>query len=400
MKFCQIYDDDYPWDVRIEKVGRALVEAGHQVCLATRNRKRAPLQEQVDTMDVWRMPPLPLLPAKLDVKLMFPAFFSPRWIAHIGRVAASNDVDALIVRDLPLAPTAIMIGQVLRRPVVLDMAENYPAALRAIHEHKTPTVGDHLARNPLLAQFVEDACLPWLDHTLVVCEENRQRLLDKGASPDKVTVIGNTPNLDTFVLKEDVVHEARRRFEGAFVLVYVGAIDPFRGLDTIIEALPTIGQAIPNIRLAILGQGQGQGQVEAHARRLGVLEMVDFIGFRPLADLPAFISSGDVGVIPHHRNDHIDTTLPNKLFDYMALGRPVLSTDARPLRRIIESEGSGLVYRSGDAADFAAKVVVLHDGGRRAEMGSKGRASVERRYNWGRDAQLLVDACEALQGGH
>ncbi len=394
MRICKIYDDDYPWDVRVEKVGRALVEGGHQVALATRNRRRAQRHEYVDTMDVWRMPLIPVLPEKIDVQLMFPAFFSPRWISHVDDVVRRNRCDALLVRDLPLALTAIGVARARGGlPVVLDMAENYPAALRAIHEHKTPTIGDHLARNPHIAQLIEDLALPLLSHTLVVCDENRERLINKGVPPDRVTVVGNTPDLRVFQVDEDIAAEAHERFSGDFVLVYIGAIDPFRGLDTIIDALAIVRDRleVPNLRLAILGRGDGRPAVEEHARRVGVDGIVDFIGFRPLTDLPGFIREADLCVIPHHRNDHIDTTLPNKLFDAMALGRPVLATDALPLRRIIEGEECGLVYKSGDPRSAAEAILALGDEAKRTAMGERGKAAALSRYNWERDSAILVD---------
>ena len=396
MRICKIYDDDYPWDVRVEKIGRSLVEGGHQVFLAARNRKRQEVYDYVDTMDVWRMPPIRRLPGAIDRQLMFPAFFSPRWISHIKQVATRNRCDVLMVRDLPLALSAVAVGKSLRKPVVLDMAENYPAALRAIHTHKKPTIVDHLARNPVFAQLVEDSSLPLLDHILVVCDENRERLIRRGVSPHKVTVVGNTPNLELF-RGDPPPQEIIDRFDGDFVLVYVGSVDPFRGLDTIVEALPAIRKKIPNVRLAILGKGGGVPEVEALARQHGVADHVDMVGFRPLAELPGYIARGDVCIIPHHRNEHIDTTLPNKLFDYMALGRPVLATDAVPLERIIEEVGSGLVYRSGDAASVAEKVLLLADEETRRKMGQAGVDAVREKYNWAVDTKILLEVFDELE---
>ncbi len=396
MRICKVYDDDYPWDVRVEKVGRSLVEAGHQVFLAARNRSRQEVYDYVDTMDVWRMPLITRLPAKIDTQLMFPAFFSPRWIGHIAQVTKRNRCDAIMVRDLPLALSGIAVGKALKKPVVLDMAENYPAALRAIHTHKKPSIGDHVARNPVFAQLVEDTSLPLLDHILVVCDENRDRLIRRGVPPQRVTVVGNTPDLELF-RGDPPPDSVMERFGDDFVLVYVGAVDPFRGLDTIDEALPSIREKIPNVRLAILGKGQGVREVEELAEQHGVAEHVDMVGFRPLAELPGFIARGDVCVIPHHRNEHIDTTLPNKLFDYMALGRPVLATDAVPLQRIIEEVGSGLVYRSGESASVAEQVIALSDEEARSKMGEAGRKAVREKYNWTNDAKVLAEVFDGVE---
>lgn len=396
MRICKVYDDDYPWDVRVEKIGRSLVQSGHQVFLASRNRKRETVYDFIDTMDVWRMPPIPFFPSQLDAQLMFPAFFSPRWIAHIGRVVRNQMCDIIMIRDLPLALTGIAIGRAFGIPVILDMAENYPAALQAIHTHKDPTLADHFVRNPKLAQLVEEISLRYLSHIFVVCEENRDRLISRGVSSDKVSIVGNTPDLSRFRYSPPP-KTVKERFADDFVLIYVGAVDPFRGLDTIVQALPKIRKGVPRVKLAIIGKGAGVQEVEVLAQKHGVRDLVDFVGFRPLEELPGYIARGDICVIPHHRNEHIDTTLPNKLFDYMALGRPVLSTDAVPLKRIIEEVGSGLVYRSGDPDSFTEKVIQLEDEDLRKKMGRAGMEAVVEKYNWSRDESILLDVFERME---
>jgi hypothetical protein len=79
-------DDDYPWDVRAEKICRALTDAGHEVHIVARNREGRASVERLAEGVVHRMPPLPLAPRALDVATGFPAFFNPRWIALICSV--------------------------------------------------------------------------------------------------------------------------------------------------------------------------------------------------------------------------------------------------------------------------------------------------------------------------
>ncbi len=265
-----------------------------------------------------------------------------------------------------------------------------------MHAHRTPSLADHLVRNPNAAQLVEDTAMPMMSRVMVVCDENRERLIDRGYPADQVTVVGNTPDLALFG-EATPSPEAQELFGDDFLMIYVGAVDPFRGLDTVVEALPMIKKVIPSARLAILGKGLGMDQVKDLARDHGVADSVEMLGFRPLKELPGFISRGDCCLIPHHRNDHIDTTLPNKLFDYMALGRPVLTTDALPLQRIVEGEGAGSAYRSGDARSLADKVIDMKDADVRSEMGAKGRAAVRDRYNWGADAAILHDVFADLE---
>jgi glycosyltransferase involved in cell wall biosynthesis len=397
MRICKIYDDDYPWDVRVEKVGRALVDGGHTVFLCARNRKLVTTHEEVDKMQVRRMKPISFLPPKVDVGLMFPAFFSPRWAGLIGEVVWRDRCDAILVRDLPLALTGVAVGKALGKPVVLDMAENYPAALRAIHSHKTPTIADHIVRNPRFADLVEYLSIRGLDHVIVVCKENRDRLIDQGVPPEKVSVVRNTPDLEVFEDIE-VPESVAQRFGDDFVLMYVGAVDPFRGLDTVIQALPEIRRHIPKIKFAILGKGQGVEEVEALAQELGVADITDMVGFLPMEELGGYIGRADVCIVPHHVNEHINTTLPNKLYEYMASGRAVISTDAAPLERVIEETGCGVTYISGDPASLAQQILSLRQSKTCEDMGAAGRKAILEELNWGEDQKQLLHIFEQFEG--
>jgi glycosyltransferase involved in cell wall biosynthesis len=390
VRICKVYDGDYPWDIRVEKIGRALVEGGHQVFLAVRNQRHSPvLEETVHGMAVRRMAPLARLPERVDTRLMFPAFFSPRWLAHIAAVARRNRCEALLIRDLPLALAGIAVGKVLRIPVVVDLAENYPAALRSFQVNGGVTTFDRVARNPHLANIVEAATARTADHLLVVCEEMREKMIRRGVPLERVTLVGNTPDLRLFK-PSDPPPEVNARYRDRFVLLYVGEVALYRGLDTAVDALPALREQIPEVLLVVIGRGSAVDVLPERAAALGVGDHLDMVGFRPHEELPGYIARGDVCLIPHHRNEHIDSTLPNKLFDYMAMGRVIVATDARPLERVIAACDCGRIYRSGDAADLARVVAGLRHPGERARMGENGRRAVGDHYNWMYDTSSLL----------
>ena len=112
MRICKVWDAEYPWDVRVEKIARSLSEAGHTVHLVARNRDRRPTEEQLEECRVHRLAPLPpVLGAAANAASMFPAFFNPRWVGLILRTARRARADLILCRDLPLAPTAHWVAQ-------------------------------------------------------------------------------------------------------------------------------------------------------------------------------------------------------------------------------------------------------------------------------------------------
>ena len=102
--------------------------------------------------------------------------------------------------------------------------------------------------------------------------------------------------------------------------------------------------------------------------------------------------------MPHIADDHCNTTIPNKLFDYMAAGLAVVATDAGPLRRIVTGTGCGRIYRGDDPEDFVRAMIELRDAERRVEAGRAGQRAVDQRYNWDHDARRLVEAIQRVGG--
>lgn len=102
------------------------------------------------------------------------------------------------------------------------------------------------------------------------------------------------------------------------------------------------------------------------------------------------VASADVGVVPHHADEAWNTTIPNKLFDYMAAGLPVITSDARPAARIIKDTNAGIVFRSADTQSLAQAIIKLANPQLRMRMGEAGRNSIRTRYNWEVDAGRLL----------
>jgi glycosyltransferase involved in cell wall biosynthesis len=389
MRVCKIWDGEYPWDVRVEKVARSFTDAGHEVHLVARNRQRRPEHERRPEADVHRLKPWPMLGKRLDDATTFPAFFNPRWASAITRTARASRAQVLLVRDLPLAPTAIWAGRRLGIPVVLDMAENYPAMLRGRVALGVHHPADMLLRNARAAAAVERWVLERIDHTLVVVEESRDRLRALGVSGDRITVVSNTPSLSRL---EELAPKAHSH-SASLELIYLGLLEAPRGIGVMLEALARSRHGGVPARLTILGDGRERLVFEARARELGLDDFaVRFLGRVPYSDAIRILQTADVGVIPHVASDHWNTTIPNKLFDYMAGGLAVLTSDAKPTARVVREAEVGVVFRDTDARDCAAAIEKLANADFRTLCGANGRSAVAGHYNWERDAAMMLEA--------
>jgi glycosyltransferase involved in cell wall biosynthesis len=395
MRVCKIWDGDYPWDVRVEKVARSLTEAGHEVHLVARNRQRLAEKESLTEAEVYRLRPWPLLGKRIDDATMFPAFFNPRWLRAIRRTAQESRADVILVRDLPLAPSAIWIGRQLGIPVVLDMAENYPAMLRGRVELGVHGPADIFLRNASAASAVERWVLSRIDHVLVVVEESRERLRALGLDDERITVVSNTPSLSRL---EDVAvkgHNATPSLE----LIYLGLLEAPRGIDVMLDALSLCRERGVSARLTVVGDGRERPAFQLRAKELELDDSrVRFLGRLPYTEALRLVQRADVGVIPHVASEHWNTTIPNKLFDYMAAGLAVLASDAKPTARIVQQTGVGVVFKHKDATDCADAIQRLVDVDFRRRCGDNGRTSVATLYNWDLDSARMLAAMARVVG--
>ena len=94
--------------------------------------------------------------------------------------------------------------------------------------------------------------------------------------------------------------------------------------------------------------------------QLKINEFVDFLGWKNSSFFSSYIKNSDICISPLYRNQHHDTTYPNKIFQYMSFGKPVLVSNATAQREIIERANAGLVHKEKNENDFSKKVLELY----------------------------------------
>lgn len=382
MKILKIWQDDYPWDVRVEKISNALIDDGHEVHLLCSNKGGLKVRENYKGIEIHRM--RPFANDALNKICSMPAFFNPFWFFTVKKIVNQEGIDLVLVRDLPLVLSALPVARTCGIPIVFDMAENYPSMWKEHVDKRGLKSINHILKNPLLATLIEDYVIKKVDHLIVVVEESRDRLMIKGLSRDRISVVSNTPDLGIFS-----AHDLPEKGENGTVLLYVGYVNGGRGLDTAIKAVPLLKERIGDLRLVIAGGGEYLEELRRLARDLDVERYVDFLGWVDSRLVPSYIYGSDICIVPHDATDFVNSTIPNKLFDYMACRKPVIVSDAVPLRRIVNEADCGEVFVSRDPDDFAEKVICLQDSSVRMKKGMNGYMKVQSKYNWEYDSNIL-----------
>jgi glycosyltransferase involved in cell wall biosynthesis len=384
-----LLQSDFPPDVRLSREMDALMAAGLHMVLLCNNRSGRPAREEEGGLTVYRIPsPFRSIPS-VNKWATSPFILNPIWILRILQVLGRESIDAVHAVNLPLAPLGILIGQILRKPVVYDMFENYPEAIRSWRLKGLRS----LLRNPRAAEIIDSFCMRKADRVIVVVQEAADRLASKGIGREKVAVVENTVNLDLF-RSFKVNPGILRRFEGKTALIYTGQFSKERGLETAIEAMPLLRERVRNVRLVLVGSGPFKNALEIAVKLRKLNDIIEFTGWVDYALFPSYIRAASLCIIPQPSNPFIDTTMPNKMYEYMAMGKPVLASDAKPFRRLIDECRCGETFRSDSPEDFADQVVRMLRS--KIPYGSNGRRAVGTKYNWGVSSQELIRLYQTL----
>jgi glycosyltransferase involved in cell wall biosynthesis len=391
-----IFQDEYPWDIRVDKIVTSLSSNGAKVHVISRNRSGLSEREQVnDNLFIHRLPYIENVFCR-DL-LNIPAFFSPFWLRKIILVNRQKHCQLIIVRDLPLALTGILAGKVLSIPVLFDMAENYPAMIADTWKYRGPNISDYFLRNPFLLRLMERFVLPRFDGVMPVSVQSKDRICKMGVAEENVWVVGNTPRLPTRQEPSQNTFMDQIKDKPGLKLLYVGGLEESRGLEVVIDSLPAIREEFPDVLFIVVGEGSSKKSLVVMADRLGVTENVFFAGWMDNRSVPAIIQLSDVCVIPHYVSEHIDTTVPNKIFDYMLQKKPVLVTQSKSLCAIVEKWGCGLVYDDNDSQQLADRICELSRAPLiREKLGKAGYNAVVNKCNWAEDEKRLFSAVFAL----
>lgn len=396
MRVCKIWDSDYPWDVRVEKICDSLTGAGHEVHLVCKNTKGRKRYEFSNGIHIHRLPAFRFLGGLLG----FPFFLNPVWLINIFKVVKNNKIDLIIVRDLPMALAAIIIGKMNGVPVTLDMAECYPELIKAVWKFEPFKLANTLVRNPFLAETIEKLSLSAMDHIFVVVEESRKRLIQKGVLPSKITIVSNTPVMKRFTEASATFPGLLAGHQGKLILLYVGFLNFPRGVDTIVKAMSHIISVNNQVYLLLIGTGTAEKYLKDLVLNLNLEKYVGFGGWIENKYIPEYVASSDICIVPHYKCGHWNNTIPNKLFDYMATGKPVLVSDVPPMKRIVGETKCGLVYENTNSHDLASKLSSLQDPELRRQLGLNGMTAVRTQHNWDNDAARLLDSVDAFCSSH
>ena len=303
------------------------------------------------------------------------------WIIYF-KVALSAKESIIHFHD----PDLVLLGLILKilgRTVIYDVHEDVSSQI--LDKSWIPAI----FRKPIswLYNLFEKFFSSYFDTVIVVTEHIKKQFKEQDT-----TIIHNYPRLDGFPIKK-----YKLNLDAPFKVVYAGLISAERGIFELIEASKLIGES-PSIEINIIGSFASKIiEKDFYHRISGSNASINYLGSLKYKDAMKLLYNSDVGLVCFRpRPNHINA-LPNKMFEYMQAGIPVICSNFPLWYDIIEKNECGLTIDPSDPEDIVKALNFLASNPEKARsMGENGIRLVKEKYNWNMEEKKLIDCYENL----
>lgn len=390
MRICMVLKNVFPSDIRVEKEARSLIADGHTVFLLCVWNDEDRLIEDYKSIKISRLKVKPVGVIRKNTQVNFYYPYHQFWLKKIRQFVEEHNIDAIHVHDLPLVLTTVKAVKKCKIPVIFDMHENWPEMI-GTKESRGMMSKTILWTRVIGWKLVERMSCKKCDKIIVVIEENQNRLERWGLPRNKIRVVMNASNMSELLVSKTKPNVANQ-FKKGFKISYIGGFGPHRGLDVAIKAMPKVIKKVQDAKLILVGDGVNKTNLINLVNKLNINNKVFFTGWVDFRDVPSYLKISDVGIVPHYASPHTNNTIPHKLFQYMAMGKPIIVTDCKPLARIVNEVNCGIVVPSGDYEKTAEAVIKVYEDKEYAKnLGKNGGRAIEEKYNWANEAKKLCE---------
>lgn len=371
IKICILSSVHSAFDVRVfHKEARALARAGYDVTLIAQHNR----DETVDGVKIIGLPK-----PRNRFQRMMCLTLKVFWLALKQRAEVYH------FHPPELLPIGILLKLFTLKKVIYDVHEDWPHEIRT-REWIAPPLREIIAG------------------IFGIFEQLGARLMDgiilAGEAVRNPVVRGRTIVIHNYAILEycrdlDKATEREHRDNNDYTLIYVGGLVRIRGVYEMVKAMEFIS-ARRRVRLQLFGEFVDR-KTEDSVRSLEGFSRVELLGWVPYKDIYKHLSRADIGLILFHPLPSYLEAMPNKLFEYMAAGLPVIASNFPLWKEIVEGNECGLTVDPLNPQEIAQAIEYLLDHPElRQKMSENGRRAVLEKYNWENEAKKLLALYQRL----
>jgi glycosyltransferase involved in cell wall biosynthesis len=299
------------------------------------------------------------------------------WRRRVTKFYEDAKFDIIHVHDLYMSKT--VDRERVPVPLVLDLHENWPEAVKNYHWSSNPRTRWLVL--PALWKKKENNYLAHADGFVLLSPYFKNKIEEKFYSKGKhFAVYPNVPYKDMFN-GLDVLPEKYKYLKDKLVLLYFGKLAKRRGILNLLEAVNSINN--DDIHLLLIGpvEKEKEERIRPFIKKLEKQKKATWIPWIELSELSSFMPAVDLGVSPIEKNDQHDIGVANKVFQYMLFGKPLIVSNSTAQRELVEEADSGWVFASNDVKALKSTILeALGHSEEWKEIGENGQHKVLEKY--------------------
>jgi glycogen synthase len=371
----------------VEGLARALAAGGHEVHVVTRGEKDETVAETIDGVHVHRAAVDPIAIDFSTESLLAWAQAAEHSLLRVALPLVDKVRPALVhAHDWLVAQSATTLGAVAELPTVATI-------------HATEA-GRHRGHLPAPLNIAIDSIERWLVRSadaVITCSPSMRDEVARlfGIDAGEVSVVANGVDAEAWQLTPAQRRVARARYASAGpTLVFAGRLVHEKGVQTVLDAMPTLRRRHPGLRLAVAGTGPYEAQLHAHARRLRLGRAVEWLGFAPDEEVVARFAVADAVIVPSLYEPFGIVAL-----EAAASRTPLVAADTGGLRDAIAAGLTAASFEPDDTAGLVAALdAVLSEPTRSRRHARRAAERVRQQYSWAAIAERTVDVYRRAAG--
>lgn len=379
-RILMVLDAEFPSDERVEKEIESLKEAGFEVNIAVYTFTNRPSLEYFNNYKIYRKKISKLLYKSSAASLVIPFYFQ-FWFRFLNNVLKTDKYDFIHIHDLPLSKIGYKLALKYNLRLICDQHEYYSNWIVRTRHYNT--ISGRIIRRLSNWDKYEKTYLHKADMVITVAESLRELYIDKmGILPERIVALPNTPTVAIFN-PVNVDKKITCIYSNRFVLFYAGGLDHLRGIDFILEGLSVLKNEIKNILFLVAGKENRSFSIKDLIVKYGVEDNVSFIGWVPLKELPSYVAASNICFfVPKADNLEINNTIATKIYQYAAMGKPVIVSEARLMKEFVEKNQIGFSVRFGNTQELCSVVRKIYSNPDISESINQKGFVVARQNSW------------------
>ncbi len=376
MKVLMLLTNPFRPDPRVHREARALVERGYDVTVLCWDREgEYPMEENIDGIRVLRIK----VPSSYGNPRDFISGIFKYYVKALKWVKKQN-FEVVHSHDFDTLPLGVLIKKLKNSKLIYDA-----------HDHYSSMIGDVLPS--AITRIVGKMEYAMLNYTngRIAATEMLGKMIFRNYDFENIM---NTKNLEEFKVSPEYVKSLKMKInpQNNFLIVYIGILKLWTPLPYIIEAV----KKMEEVHLIIGGDGPHKKEI---LRRIEGYSNINYIGWVGEKYIPLYTNISDVIIIPSNdRKDYTRVSVPNKLMEGLAAGKPIIAGENTAGGAIIKECQCGFLCKFGDVHCLREKIRILkEDRDTYSQFSQNARMCAEKKYNWNNMKLKLWKIYDGLQ---